>query len=231
MLIRNFFCWSMTICMLFILAASTPSAAAATIWTDWTSASSGAPGSATGTVGGVGVSYAGELAGFVINGGSNIWNPESSFVGGTVTDSPDAIGDDLRLIGNTGLTNTITFSTPVENPVFAIWSLGQPGVMASFTFGLTPTLQAGGPNANFGGSSISIAGNVVSGFEGNGVVQFNGTVSSISWTNTPENFYAFTVGVNGDIVNPIPEPSTILLTVAGAGLLLLCRSVKRSMVR
>jgi hypothetical protein len=102
MLIRNLSCWSIATCLLLMLAVSAPSLGAATIWTDWTSASSGGPGSATGTVGSVGVTYSGELVGFVVNGGSNIWNPESSFVGGTVTDSPDAIGDDLRLNGSTG---------------------------------------------------------------------------------------------------------------------------------
>lgn len=218
---------SMTTCLLLVLAAA-PSAGAATIWTDWTSASSGVPGFASGTVGGVGVFYEGELASFIVNGSTPIWNPSTSFVGGSVTDSPDAVGDDLRLIGATGLTNTITFSTPVENPVFAIWSLGRPGFMASFTFDATPVLQAGGPNSIFGGSSITVAGNAVNGFEGNGVVQFNGAVSSISWTNTPENFYAFTVGVNGAGPSPVPEPSTALLGVAVAGLLILFRGMKRA---
>jgi hypothetical protein len=227
MVIRNVSCWSMTAGLLLVLTGFEPSAGAATVWTDWTTASSGAPGSATGTVGGVGVTYSGELGSFVINGSSNIWNPSTSFVGGTVTDSPDAVGDDLRLIGNSGLTNTIAFSTPVSNPVFAIWSLGQPGVPASFTFTTAPTLQAGGPNASFGGSSITVATNVVSGLEGNGVLQFNGTVSSITWTNTPENFYAFTVGVNGDITNPIPEPSTVLLMLTGTGMVVFLRKVKR----
>jgi hypothetical protein len=170
------------------------------------------------------------LVGFVTNGGSNVWNPESSFVGGTVTDSPDAVGDELALIGRGAVTNTVTFSTPVENPVFAIWSLGRPGFAASFSFGSTPTLQAGGPNSIYGGSSITVSGNVVSGFEGNGVVQFDGTVSSISWTNTPENYYSFTVGVNGAVPepNPIPEPATALLTLSGAGLAFLYRRAKRT---
>jgi hypothetical protein len=226
---RNLSCWSM-ICLVTMLAVSPSSGEAATVWTDWTTASNGGPGSAGGTAGGVGVSYSGELDGFVTSGGSNIWNPESSFVGGTVTDSPDAVGDELRLIGNSGLTNTITFSTPVTNPVFAIWSLGRPSSSASFTFASTPTLQAGGPNSIFGGSSIEVAGNVVSGFEANGVVQFDGTVSSISWTNTPENYYAFTVGVNGEITepNPIPEPSTVLLTLAGVGLVFAYRASRKA---
>ena len=93
----------------------------------------------------------------------------------------------------------------MTNPVIAIWSLGQPGLTASFTFTATPTFEAGGPNSQFGGGPITVSGFVVSGNEGNGVVQFTGTFSSISWTNTPENFYAFTVGLAEAAV---PAPAT-----------------------
>jgi hypothetical protein len=191
---------------------------AATTWTDWTAATNGNPGSAAGTLGGVGVSYSGEVIASVLNGQSNIWAPNTSFVGGTVTTSPSVIGDDIRLAGGFTGTNTLTFATPLVNPVIAIWSLGQPGFAASFTFNQTPTLEAGGPNSQFGGASITVSGNTVSGNEGNGVVQFTGTFSSISWTDTPENFYAFTVGVNGAVA-AVPEPESYALLLAGLGVL------------
>ena len=169
------------------------------------------------SVGGVGVSYSGELDNAVINGTSNIWAPNSSFIGGTVTTSPSTVNDDLRLNGTSTGVNALTFATPLENPVFAIWSLGAPGLPASFIFNATPTLEAGGPNSQFGGSSIIVNGNTVTGSEGNGVVQFTGTFNSISWTNTFENFYAFTVGINGPLQPPssVPEPSSLLLTSLG----------------
>ena len=205
-------------CVLSVTTLFATATFAATTWTDWTSATVGAPGSAAGTLSGVGVSYSGEVIGSVLNGTSGIWAPNTSFVGGTVTASPSVVNDDIRLQGTFTGTNTITFSAPVVNPVFAIWSLGQPGLIASFIFNATPTLEAGGPNAQFGGQSIVVNGNTVNGAEGNGVVQFTGTFSSLSWTNTPEFFYAFTVGLNGPVA-AIPEPETYAMLLAGLGLL------------
>jgi len=204
-------------CVLSVTTLFATATFAATTWTDWTSATVGNPGSAAGTLNGVQVTYSGEVGGSVLNGTSNIWAPNTSFIGGTVTTSPSMVGDDIRLVGAFTGTNTLTFGTPLQNPVFAIWSLGQPGLAASFTFNATPTLQAGGPNSLFGGQTITVLGNVVSGSEGNGVVQFTGTFGSISWTNTFENFYAFTVGLNGPI-GAIPEPETYAMLLAGLGL-------------
>ena len=154
---------------------------------------------------------------------SGIWAPNSTFVGGTSTASPSTVNDDLRLDGSFTGTNTITFGSPITNPLIAIWSLGQPGLGASFTFNATPTFEVGGPNSQFGGSPISVVGNTVSGNEGNGVVQFTGTFTSISWTDTFENFYAFTVGTAGTTTPQVPEPSTLLLlgaSVTGLGIAL-----------
>ena len=205
-------------CVLSVTTLFATATFAATTWTDWTSATVGNPGSAAGTLNGVQVTYSGEVGGSVLNGTSNIWAPNTSFIGGTVTTSPSMVGDDIRLVGAFTGTNTLTFGTPLQNPVFAIWSLGQPGLAASFTFNATPTLEAGGPNSQFAGQTITVLGNVVSGSEGNGVVQFTGTFGSISWTNTFENFYAFTVGLNGPI-GAVPEPETYAMLLAGLGLL------------
>ena len=174
---------------------------AQTTWADWTifTASGKGDGSAKGSIGAVGVSYSGELIGAIVNGSSRVWAPDSSFLGGAVTTSPSVVKDDLRLNGRLKGTNTITFDSPVENPVMAIWSLGAGRRPASFTFDTAPILQAGGPNRAYRGSSITVAGNVVTGEEGNGVIQFPGTFTTLSWTNTYEHYYAFTIGVNGPL--------------------------------
>jgi len=192
---------------------------AATVWTDWASATPGAPGSAAGTLDGVAVTYSGELDSAVINGTAANWGPNTSFIGGTVTTSPSTVGDIITLNGDFTGIDTITFGSPIVNPVFAIWSLGSPGISASFNFSpLTPTFEVGGPNAQFGGSAITVAGSLVSGNEGNGVIQFTGTFTTISWTNTFENFYGFTVGT-AQGSSAVPEPATLLLLGAGlAGL-------------
>lgn len=198
-------------------------ASADTIWTDWASATasspSTAPGLADGTLDGVSVSFNGQvLASTIITNSSGIWAPDSSFTGGTVTTSPSTVGDVIFQNGAFTGTNTLTFSSPVVDPVFAIWSLGASNAPASYTFDATPTLEGGGPNANFGGSSIAVAGNVVSGNEGNGVVQFTGTFTSLSWTNTFENFYGFSVGIAGSTPTVAEPASLTLLLAAFAGL-------------
>ena len=69
-------------------------------------------------------------------------------------------------------------------------------------------------------------GNNVSGTEGNGTIQFDGTFKSISWTNPDlENWYGFTVGT----VAPVPEPSTwamLLLGFTGLGYVAYRRKTK-----
>jgi len=202
----------------------------ATPWTNWTSATAGANGggAANGSLGGVTVSYQGELDSFVTNGTSTIWSPNSSFIGGSVTSAPSAVGDDLRLNGSSTGINTILFGSAVVNPLIAFWSLGGPGGSASFTFldGLTPIVQAGGPNSISGGSSITALGSVVTGVDGNGVVQFMGTFNKIEFTSTFEDFYAFTVGVSDSAV---PEPA--LMALVAAGLAFVALRIKRGSQR
>ncbi len=109
--------------------------------------------------------------------------------------------------------DTITFSHPVTDPVFAIWSFGQKGIDASFNFNAPFTIEQGGPSNEYGGMSITNpSGNNAYGVEGNGTIQFNGTFSSISWTNPVyEYYYGFTVGLQ----SAVPEPSTWAMMILG----------------
>lgn len=215
--------------LLAALCLLATSASAIPTWTDWDVGSfSGStppstPGLAVGVAGGVNVKYSGELGGALPN---TIWNPSSSFVGGAVTTPPPNAnpGVSIRLDGNFTGVNTLTFDSSVQ-VYFAIWSLGSPGstgVEASFIFDdAIPTFQAGGPNALFDGEAVTVIGNTVSGREGNGVVRFAECRESISWTNTPESFYGFTVGI--DSCPSIPEPASLALLGIGLTALLALR--------
>jgi hypothetical protein len=198
------------------LAVAAPARASVIDWTDWSTSTTGASaGAASGTAGAVGVSYSGELESLVLNYPS--WTPSSSYVGGSIGNAPPPADNIIQLVGgNAAVTDTITFSQAVTDPVMAIWSLGAGSTIATFDFNEPFTIEAGGPSAEYGGSSITSILTVVSGAEGNGTIQFNGTFTQISWTNPNyENWYGFTVGVPA-----VPEPSTwamMLLGFAGLG--------------
>ena len=201
---------------LLALALAAADARAGTIdWTTWANTSSPAP--ATGTMGAIGVTYNGDYTQVVPDYPS--WNPSSSYTGGTISNAPPQSGGIVQLMGGNTDVNTINFSTPVTDPVMAIWSLGAPNSTAYFDFTANEpfAIEAGGPSAEYGGSSITASGVDVAGAEGNGVIQFDGTFSSISFTNpTYENWYGFTVGYNTDpSTSPVPEPSSFPMLLAG----------------
>lgn len=206
---------AVTVMALVGITTAMPASATIIDWAAWSSPLvSATSGSANGVAGGVNISYSGELENLFTNYPS--YGPNGTFNGGTVDNAPPQANGIIQLYGgNPNQTNTITFSQAVTNPVLAIWSLGQGGVNASFNFNATPTLESGGPSSEYAGQTISVLGNVVSGSEGNGTVQFTGTFNSLSWTNpTAENWYGFTVGVAA-----VPEPETYAMMLAGLGLM------------
>lgn len=212
-----------------ILAASVTSllvgsAHAAVIdWNAWTSATSGtiSPDSVAVTF-----SAGGSIDNLVSNYPS--YTPASTWADGTVVSNAPVQADGIiQLTGGNANVNTITFSTPVVDPVMAIWSLGSSGTQASFDFtNATPVFVSGGPSAEYGGSAISVSLNDVSGMEGNGTVQFLGTYSTISWTNPQyEDWYGFDVGIAGVSSGPpsVPEPGSLALLVFGLSALAFAR--------
>ena len=196
-------------------------------WTDWTSATPGSPGSATGTVtstlyGTIAVHYSGQNSGLLHNYPS--WTPTATFTGGVVGNAPPAANNAIQIEGGVSYTETVSFSSPVSDPIFAIWSLGAPGTPAYFDFTSSEPFNVlgGGGSAEYGGSAIVKQGQNIFGQEGNGIVQFIGTYSSISFT-TPnyENYYALTFGEDATLTDTppgtaTPEPGT--LSLLGLGL-------------
>lgn len=144
------------------------------------------------------------------------WTPAASFADGVLIDNGPAQSNGImRLIGGSAAVNTLTFSTAVVNPVISIWSLGQPGSEATFEFNTAPLLASGGPNAEYAGGSLVVAGTTVSGMEGSGTLQFVGTFTSLSWINPiAEEWFGFNVGVAG-VAPAVPEPGTLALGLLG----------------
>lgn len=199
---------------LAVLGSVTAANANQVDWTNWTaSTTSSTAGTATGNIGTIGVSYTGEMD--LLNGYVSNWSPASTWQGGPVSNAPPGNSSIQLQGGATPPTlDTLTFSSAVLNPVFAIVSLGQGGINASFDFdkSLSFTTLGGGPSSQWGGVALSSNGNVVFGNEANGLVMFSGLISSITWTNpTFENYYAFTVGQ----VGAVPEASTWAMMILG----------------
>jgi hypothetical protein len=182
--------------------------------------------------------YPGELT---AGGNAPTWetptlaNPNPTTFGG-VANAPPTSFNSIPLVGGNPEVEYITFSTPVTDPLIAIWSLGvsypsgTPGTIdASFDFlnAAGVVLLSGGPD-QYGGGSIAVNGNFVTGEEGSGVVEILGTfgndtngltgngIAGIELTTpTAEDYYAFSVGEMGET----PEPET--LSLFGLGLLAL----------
>lgn len=180
------------------------------LWgTAWTQFNSAGAGTVTGTLGGITVTYTStDLNWAQINNiGTNWWLCGASicpayFAPGVTP--PDTV--DMISIDGNNVEHTISFSSPVTNPVMALISLGQPSVFTTYYFDQPFTILQDGPGWWGGpGTLLSVSGNGLQGIEGDGLVQFNGTFSQITWTGaTPEYWNGFNVGAT-------PEPGTLAL--------------------
>lgn len=153
--------------------------------------------------------------------GTDVFANESTYLGPTVDTLPPA-GNFIAITGYSGMVNTLTFSKPIKDLVMAIGSLGGNAGPASYVFNRTPTVVSHGPGHWNNGSvpdelePLQVnSGNPdqVDGKEANGVVQFFGTFSSLTWSIPNSEVYSvFNVGISN-----VPEPSAFSLLLVGLG--------------
>ncbi|MBL8887153.1 MAG: hypothetical protein JNK16_10865, partial [Phycisphaerales bacterium] len=173
-------------------------------WAVWTNSTGAPSGTVTGTLaselGPVGVTYTGEIFFSQINNlGTYFYSPSTPFISSTVPNQPPR-ADIIALQGGSSMgVHTLQFSPPVDDPVMAIVSLGQPGVVVTYDFDVPFTILSFGPGYWGGpGTLNNVGGRRLTGTEGHGTIRFIGRVSSISWTiPNPETWHGFTVGLAG----------------------------------
>lgn len=209
------FLWMCTV-LTFVLSTS---AWAGTIsWTDWTSATVGQSGAAAGTISiganVVGVNYTGDVTFAQTGSGINYWTQGSPapYTGNAVVDNAPTASE-LIALSLSNITNTITFSQSVIDPIITIVSQGQPSLTVSYDFNRSFSVLSEGLGYWGDGSYNLVAGDILQGNELHCAIQFIGTVSSISWVASPnEYWHGITVGLTQTaLASQVPEPSTMLL--------------------
>ncbi len=184
--------------------------AAPITWTDWETRASS---QVTGTMGSVDVTYTGTYAFAQIGIGTNYWTEGSPapYTGNSVIDNAPTASELIAL--NLATTNTLTFSEPVFEPVMAIVSQGRGNLPVTYDFDTSFTVLSEG-RGYWGDGWYSLdTGDVLTGYELHGAIQFSGWVSEVSWTSTREYWHGFTVGVGP--AAPVPEPGTMILLGSG----------------
>jgi len=182
------------------------------VWTDWTSATVGATGSAAGTLspvaGPITVSYSGDVAFAQLGTGTNYWTEGSPapYTGNAYVDNAPTASEmiALQLAG----TNTVTFSSPVENLVMAIVSQGRPNLPVTYDFDTPFTVLSEGLGYWGDGSYTLGGGDSLIGSEFHGVIRFTGPVSSLSWDVNPNEYWH---GMTFGMPSNVPEPGSMLL--------------------
>lgn len=206
-------------------ALAAPAAfAAPAYWTDWTSemsTASGVAGSITSGANTVGVTFTGLYSFAQLSGGTFYWTNPAIYTSATVDNAPATVD----LIGlNRGGSKTITFSQSVHNPLIALVSWN--GNVVDFGAPITVLSEGcgywgcGTALLNAGGTGFTGAG------EMHGVIELIGDFTSITFTDTSENWHGFTVGIQGltDPGTGVPEPTSLALIGGALAALALVRA-------
>lgn len=211
-------------CLSALTIVMAPASGSAQSWTDWTGITST---TVTGSLAGVQVTYTGGFAGASLVGGTNYWSPSGAYTQGGLT-APN-LNDFIQIVDP--VSGTISFSSAVVNPYFALISVGAPGTAVTYTFDSPFTiLSTNLVNCAFWGcGTYSTGANSLTGTEFSGTIQFIGTFSSISFTTDPsENWHGFTVGADR-AAEVVPEPATMSLLATGlAGMAAAARKRRKS---
>jgi len=179
-------------------------------WTSW----SGTTGTFIQNGNSINVTYTGQYN--WIDYTASIFNDvPTSFTNSIITNTPGSNGT-IAMTGGDNGTNNIHFSHAVIDPVIALWSVGQNGLPVTFNFNTPFTILSSG-GGHWGGGTLTQNGNSVTGYEGNGLLQFNGTYTDIAFT-TPNYEYYYGITVGG-LTSPVPEPETYAMLLAGLGLI------------
>ena len=176
----------------------------------------GSPGSVAGVLlppsGAITVTYSGEvyaallpgLAGTQTTTGTNYFTPASTYTCATVGNPPILPGIVMQQGGTTQV-DSLTFSRPVTNPVLAIMSLGnyEFGIQSRFEFGAygeSFTVLQQGMGSMAGPGTLADVDGGLQGNDGDGLVQINGTFTTIQWTDPvgeSPGVHGLTVGIAG----------------------------------
>ena len=202
------------------LFAATAASAVTVAWTDWTGATSTvASGSITSgaTTLGVTLATSGEALNFVqtgLAGETNYWTQGSPapYTSGDVSNAPPASEMVSLAIGGV---KTISFSQAVTNPYIAFVSWN--GNLASFDQPFEKVSEGCG-YWGCGTFALGAGNSFIGSGEVHGILRFLGTFTSITLTDTSENWHGLTIGIGGVAAPSVPEPATWTLMIGGFGL-------------